>query len=514
MSTHTDGSAKAGALRLFTRMFGIVLAVAVALLPATTYAQAPTNYFVPQTFANFTSASAGTLDGNTFTVATTGTFDNGPMVVNNVPGSLPAGTGFPSSAPDQLSWGSLANDTTTVTFEFNSPLQRNCHIYILDVDQNEQLLTTFWDGSGNQIAGTAFFRGNISTVGLPSVFQSSGTVVVTGVSGDQDNPTFELVPTQNNTTKVVIEGTSSPGGDNVSVFFACSKPALSKSFSPDTVQSGQATTLTFDIAVYKNPLYAAGFVDTLPSGLEVANPANITNSCTGLPSGSIVTATPGGNTITYSDLSLTPFSGGLSEESCTVTVDVVAKTGQTNPSCATNPPAFTNGPGNMQTTTLDTSNMTDVCLTVAPSLAVTLAGFDAQAQAGHVLVTWETVSELGTAGFNLYRTETAEPPSAADLLTTVPSQGPGSTQGFFYSYRDNAVTAGETYWYWLEDVDLSGATTIHGPVSVVFTAPTAVTLSGLEAAADQPAVVVWPWLMALMAAAAVLVVWRRHNPAA
>ena len=69
----------------------------------------------------------------------------------------------------------------------------------------------------------------------------------------------------------------------------------------------------------------------------------------------------------------------------------------------------------------------------------------------------------------------------ADL---VPSQAPGSTQGFVYTYQDNAVTPGETYWYWLEDVDLSGVTTLHGPVSVVYTAPTAVTLSGLEAAGD------------------------------
>ena len=71
-----------------------------------------------------------------------------------------------------------------------------------------------------------------------------------------------------------------------------------------------------------------------------------------------------------------------------------------------------------------------------------------------------------------------------------------------------------TYWYWLEDVDLSGATTLHGPVSVVFTAPTAVTLSGLEAAGDGSTA--WPWLLALLAAAlaAGVMVWRRRNAAA
>ncbi|MEZ4771041.1 MAG: Ig-like domain-containing protein [Caldilineales bacterium] len=91
-----------------------------------------------------------------------------------------------------------------------------------------------------------------------------------------------------------------------------------------------------------------------------------------------------------------------------------------------------------------------------------------------VLVTWETVSELNNAGFNLYRTGTADPPSAADLLAYIPSQGPGSAQGFSYDYKDYEVTPGETYWYWLEDVDFSGNTTMHGAVSVTVVAEAAV----------------------------------------
>ena len=142
---------------------------------------------------------------------------------------------------------------------------------------------------------------------------------------------------------------------------------------------------------------------------------------------------------------------------------------------------------------------------------MTLASFDAAAQADHVLVTWETVSELNNAGFNLYRTETADPPVAADLLVTVPSQGPGSAQGYFYSYQDYAVTLGETYWYWLEDVDFSGATTMHGPVSVLFAVPTAVTLTGLEAASGWPSAPAWPlavWVLSAALTAGVALSWR------
>lgn len=70
-------------------------------------------------------------------------------------------------------------------------------------------------------------------------------------------------------------------------------------------------------------------------------------------------------------------------------------------------------------------------LNLVNPLAVTLAGFDAQAQAGQVLVSWETVSEYDNAGFNLYRGDSAAGPQV--LLAAIPSQGPGASQGFAYS---------------------------------------------------------------------------------
>ncbi len=142
-------------------------------------------------------------------------------------------------------------------------------------------------------------------------------------------------------------------------------------------------------------------------------------------------------------------------------------------------------------------------------LAVTLASFDAQGQADRVVVTWETVSEINNAGFNLYRGLQADGSDRA-LLTYVASQAPGSTQGAFYSYEDVAVEVGQTYWYWLEDIDLSGATTLHGPVSATVQAPTAVTLGGLEAAAGGGASFVGLALAAGLATAGGLF-WRRRR---
>ncbi len=117
------------------------------------------------------------------------------------------------------------------------------------------------------------------------------------------------------------------------------------------------------------------------------------------------------------------------------------------------------------------------------TLAVTLADLRAEAQSDHVLVTWETVSEANNQGFNLYRSTSPDAAGEKVNATLIPSQAPGSAQGAAYSWQDADVTAGTTYYYTLEDLDLSGASSLHGPVSVVFQAPTAVTLGGLTASA-------------------------------
>lgn len=130
-------------------------------------------------------------------------------------------------------------------------------------------------------------------------------------------------------------------------------------------------------------------------------------------------------------------------------------------------------------------------------LAVTLAAFDAQPYGNGILVSWETVSEANNAGFNLYRAEDEAGPRT--LLAYLPSPLPGSTQGASYSYEDPDLSAGQTYWYWLEDVSLSGATTLHGPVMATAQAPTAVTVGALRASPAAGAPPLAGALLALLA---------------
>jgi hypothetical protein len=145
-------------------------------------------------------------------------------------------------------------------------------------------------------------------------------------------------------------------------------------------------------------------------------------------------------------------------------------------------------------------NEGEICVDSCTPLAVTLAAFEATAQPGHILVSWETVSEVDNAGFRLYRSLDSDWGSAT-LLGFIPSQAPGSTQGAAYTWQDFDVAAGQTAWYWLEDVTLSGATTQHGLVSATMNSPTAVTLASFDVEVGQPhrAALGWAALLTLLA---------------
>lgn len=142
-------------------------------------------------------------------------------------------------------------------------------------------------------------------------------------------------------------------------------------------------------------------------------------------------------------------------------------------------------------------------------LAITLAGFSAVQQGDAVLATWETASELDNLGFNLYRGLDPTGPDRQLNAALIPSQSPGSSGGFSYTWEDRADLApGATYFYWLEDVDIHGTATMHGPVSVDFSAPAAVQVTGLAASSAPGSQPGWPAglaaLSAILAAAALI----------
>ena len=113
--------------------------------------------------------------------------------------------------------------------------------------------------------------------------------------------------------------------------------------------------------------------------------------------------------------------------------------------------------------------------------AVKLASFSATPVEGGIEVTWETATELDNLGFNLYRSTTPQGPFDQLNDTLIPTQNPGQVLGATYTWLDEGVASGGTYYYLLEDVDINGVITSHGPVSASMQSPTTVSLTGFAA---------------------------------
>ena len=101
---------------------------------------------------------------------------------------------------------------------------------------------------------------------------------------------------------------------------------------------------------------------------------------------------------------------------------------------------------------------------LAATTAVTLVSFTATGRDRAVDLAWATASELQNMGFNLYRSNAEAGPYTRITKSLIPGLGSSPT-GQSYSYRDAGLVNGRTYFYKLEDVETTGRTALHGPVS-------------------------------------------------
>ena len=111
---------------------------------------------------------------------------------------------------------------------------------------------------------------------------------------------------------------------------------------------------------------------------------------------------------------------------------------------------------------------------------VTLVGFTASAGDGQVLLEWKTESEIDNAGFYVHHS-TAEAGEYIPISDFIPSEGDGVI-GAEYSFLDQDVQNGTTYYYKLESVATDGSSEFHGPISAIPGAqPTATLMATLTA---------------------------------
>ena len=80
-------------------------------------------------------------------------------------------------------------------------------------------------------------------------------------------------------------------------------------------------------------------------------------------------------------------------------------------------------------------------------------------------VVWQTAQEADNKGFNLYRAEAAGGAYVKLNSGLIPAASI-SGEGRSYRFTDANLIRGRLYYYKLEDVDVTGAVTVHGPVCV------------------------------------------------
>ena len=99
-----------------------------------------------------------------------------------------------------------------------------------------------------------------------------------------------------------------------------------------------------------------------------------------------------------------------------------------------------------------------------PSTLIELSLFTVIPKSKAVILVWSTASEIDTAGFKIYRAESKNGYYININSEIIPAKG-SSAQGAVYEFTDANVTNRKTYWYKLEDIDLNGMSTLHGPVT-------------------------------------------------
>ena len=101
---------------------------------------------------------------------------------------------------------------------------------------------------------------------------------------------------------------------------------------------------------------------------------------------------------------------------------------------------------------------------LAPT-AVSLISFTAIGAGEAVKVEWQTAQEIANVGFNLYRADSATGSFKKLNNSLIPALS-FSAAGRTYSFIDRNVVLGKLYYYKLEDIDVYGKHTFHGPICV------------------------------------------------
>lgn len=261
-----------------------------------------------------------------------------------------------------------ACDTLTTTDPVNPP-QITKTFSAATIPLGSSSLVTFKVVNSNSVplTGVAFsdtLPTNMTLTSIINVAQCGGTVsssssglsLADGVIAANTTCTIVANVTTSapgsfvNTTSTVTSTNGGTGNYASDDLLVVAPPQISKTFSSDSILTGENSTLTFVIqnpAVNTVALTGVTFTDVLPSGVKVAATpsASVSSSC----GSATFNPTAGATTLT--------FSGGTiaALDSCTVSVDVTAANGGTYLNTSGNVTSTNGGTGNTASDTLEVS---------------------------------------------------------------------------------------------------------------------------------------------------------------
>ena len=304
---------------------------------------------------------------------------------------------------------------------------------------------------------------------------SAGTVTCTGPLNSLASATFPLVLQVTNTdapgTKITNTATIGPttndpntANNTASSFIFTASPSqadvsIVKTATPEPVDLN--TNLTYTLQVTNNGPAVAQNVnvsDPLPAAVIFTNVTTTQGSCTQsggtvscslgtLGVGSTVVITINVNAATFSDSTTTACNtvNGVPYSVCNI-ASISSSTSDPDPA----------------------NNSSEADSTIQATTAVQLSSFHAQVrQQGGVLLEWHTQEEIRNLGFNVYREDVqgrhrVNPSIIAGAALFVRGARPQHGAKTYY-WIDPIGTAQSSYL--LEDVDLNGTRSTHGPIS-------------------------------------------------
>jgi hypothetical protein len=112
----------------------------------------------------------------------------------------------------------------------------------------------------------------------------------------------------------------------------------------------------------------------------------------------------------------------------------------------------------------------ETCDEVLPPQAVDMISFGAtRYKGGQVVIEWKTANDVDNLGFNIYREQngnrsliTPQPVAGTAFMT---GEGVRLDSGKSYAWIDNIKKNKKDVQYWIEELDLGGHSTWHGPVA-------------------------------------------------